>query len=772
MTLEKFMSYKRKTTIHFKEREIVITGPTGSGKTSILDAITFALYGQTSRTDRPANLKIEDICGIEGLVDLIFLCGDKEVCVRRGRDKRGKSTLEVFISNERIPGRIPELTKLIEKRLVGLDYKSFSASSFIRQEEMKLLGSKTAQQRIELLQNLFHLDVFDKAMDKIQEEQEEPNRRLNELKGNLDFLQTEIKKIPKLKQDIKILEQQKVIVEKEIESKKKKEEKMEKLIENRKMFLENKKSSLKQFEENEKRLSVKKESLKKSEMIQNEFLLLKKEIKNLEENFKDEEQLQEFYKSLEEKNNSFNVIKSKLNDYKKNKNKLITMIQKRQDQLNSEKANQEKRITNVDTTIDQEEAFQLLNLEGRFEERLERIDKEKTWLADKEEILNEILLEENSTNQGLNETRRNVKKINKDSFLLTEIKNSVNKLSEDLKLNEDQLKEESSNYKQELEVIEKELRKVNFTEDDARVLIKTKEDINKIKGFKQDYDQKRQKLEKLSNQDSLIQSLKSDILRLNEILKDSEGVKKEAEDLKAEIQKRENEEKILQSEITGLRNKHQKIYGDYVSLTKTLQQINEKKETATKLEREQMTIKNELDTYNVLRSRVFHPKGIPLFALNKILPKISYLAGDILTDLTDNRYTAVMMEPARDGASQGFSIQIKTPDGLRDITALSGGERTQVNAAIRLAISQELANIGQAQKFLSRIRTLFIDEGDLGSLDTRHSQQAFVSKLLRLKEKFHKVILITHMNEIAEQFPNRIYIGLDSEGYSTVIANN
>ncbi|MHA2338540.1 MAG: ATP-binding protein, partial [Candidatus Hodarchaeales archaeon] len=302
--------------------------------------------------------------------------------------------------------------------------------------------------------------------------------------------------------------------------------------------------------------------------------------------------------------------------------------------------------------------------------------------------------------------------------------------------------------------------------------IKTKEDINKIKGFKQDYDQKRQKLEKLSNQDSLIQSLKSDILRLNEILKDSEGVKKEAEDLKAEIQKRENEEKILQSEITGLRNKHQKIYGDYVSLTKTLQQINEKKETATKLEREQMTIKNELDTYNVLRSRVFHPKGIPLFALNKILPKISYLAGDILTDLTDNRYTAVMMEPARDGASQGFSIQIKTPDGLRDITALSGGERTQVNAAIRLAISQELANIGQAQKFLSRIRTLFIDEGDLGSLDTRHSQQAFVSKLLRLKEKFHKVILITHMNEIAEQFPNRIYIGLDSEGYSTVIANN
>ena len=108
--------------------------------------------------------------------------------------------------------------------MVGLDYKSFSASSFIRQDEMKLLGSKTAQQRIKLLQNLFHLDVFEKAMDDIQEEIEPRNRKLSEFNGQMKFLQEEIQKLPELERKIKILNQKKQDIEKTLSSKKEKEE--------------------------------------------------------------------------------------------------------------------------------------------------------------------------------------------------------------------------------------------------------------------------------------------------------------------------------------------------------------------------------------------------------------------------------------------------------------------------------------------------------------------------------------------------------------------
>jgi len=49
--LYKFMRYRQKTTIPFTHQFTVICGRTGHGKTTILDAITFALYRRTSRTD-------------------------------------------------------------------------------------------------------------------------------------------------------------------------------------------------------------------------------------------------------------------------------------------------------------------------------------------------------------------------------------------------------------------------------------------------------------------------------------------------------------------------------------------------------------------------------------------------------------------------------------------------------------------------------------------------------------------------------------------------
>ena len=57
LTMSAFGPYKEKEVIDFRELKnhhlFLITGPTGSGKTSIFDAICYALYGETSGTDRP-----------------------------------------------------------------------------------------------------------------------------------------------------------------------------------------------------------------------------------------------------------------------------------------------------------------------------------------------------------------------------------------------------------------------------------------------------------------------------------------------------------------------------------------------------------------------------------------------------------------------------------------------------------------------------------------------------------------------------------------------
>ncbi|HIH36559.1 MAG TPA: AAA family ATPase, partial [Methanocellales archaeon] len=73
--LKGFMRYLDKSSVHFPHKFNVIMGKTGTGKTSLLDAVTFALYKRTSRTDLP-NVKIQDICKPGGYIKITFSHGE------------------------------------------------------------------------------------------------------------------------------------------------------------------------------------------------------------------------------------------------------------------------------------------------------------------------------------------------------------------------------------------------------------------------------------------------------------------------------------------------------------------------------------------------------------------------------------------------------------------------------------------------------------------------------------------------------------------------
>ena len=74
----------------------------------------------------------------------------------------------------------------------------------------------------------------------------------------------------------------------------------------------------------------------------------------------------------------------------------------------------------------------------------------------------------------------------------------------------------------------------------------------------------------------------------------------------------------------------------------------------------------------------------------------------------------------------------------------------------------------QVGRTYARMKTLFIDEGDIGSLDPVTSRDLFVRKLFRMGEFFDKVILITHLTEVAERFPGRIQVSMTPEQVSRV----
>ena len=126
-------------------------------------------------------------------------------------------------------------------------------------------------------------------------------------------------------------------------------------------------------------------------------------------------------------------------------------------------------------------------------------------------------------------------------------------------------------------------------------------------------------------------------------------------------------------------------------------------------------------------------------------PDLSDLASSFLRDLTNGRYAELEL-------NEDYGA-ILLDDGDPK-TVISGGEEDVANLALRLAISQMIAE--RAGQPLS---LLVLDE-IFGSLDEDH-RAAVVDLLRSLADRFPQVILITHIDSVRDGFDRVIRVGLD-----------
>src|SRR2546428_12859144 len=176
-------------------------------------------------------------------------------------------------------------------------------------------------------------------------------------------------------------------------------------------------------------------------------------------------------------------------------------------------------------------------------------------------------------------------------------------------------------------------------------------------------------------------------------------------------------------------------------------------------ERQRESIRGEVEIEEVLVSRVFHKRGVVMYAVDQLLPELEIEASKNLSELTDGRFGRIRLETYEEGRGHGIRILVQGVDGQwHDVAEFSGGEKTQINAALRFAIARELASMPQIGRTFGRMETLFIDEGDLGSPDTEISRELVVQKILRMGVGFEEGVLVTRLAEIAERFPGRIRV--------------
>lgn len=162
----------------------------------------------------------------------------------------------------------------------------------------------------------------------------------------------------------------------------------------------------------------------------------------------------------------------------------------------------------------------------------------------------------------------------------------------------------------------------------------------------------------------------------------------------------------------------------------------------------------ERGLYRHLRT-VFGKNGIPSLIIEETLPEIEQRANALLDRLSDGRMH-VRLETLKDkktgGTRETLDIIITDEQGAaRPYETFSGGEAFRVNFALRIALSQLLA-----ERKGVRIRTLGIDEG-FGTQDEQ-GIESMIDAIQTIKDDFDKILVITHLDRLKEAFPVRIEV--------------
>ena len=172
------------------------------------------------------------------------------------------------------------------------------------------------------------------------------------------------------------------------------------------------------------------------------------------------------------------------------------------------------------------------------------------------------------------------------------------------------------------------------------------------------------------------------------------------------------------------------------------------------LETERETLARQADQHKQLE-RAFGKDGVPALLIEQALPQIEAKANDILDRLSGGsmavRFQTQRELKTREDLKETLDIIISDSAGTRDYEMFSGGEAFRVNFAIRLALSEVLA-----QRAGARLQTLVIDEG-FGSQDAL-GRQRLIEAINTIKADFAKILVITHIEALKEAFPTRIEV--------------
>lgn len=188
--MEGFGAFREKTEVDFDSVELAaLVGQTGSGKSTIIDGMTFALFGSVARyDDARAVAPVINQLEPEARVSLDFEVGGERYTAARvvRRTANGATTREARLEHGEtvLAGQAREMGPRVEK-LLGLDFDRFTKTVVLPQGRFAQFLHDKASDRQELLRHLLELGIYSRIGEEARRRASEARVRLDELEGQL-----------------------------------------------------------------------------------------------------------------------------------------------------------------------------------------------------------------------------------------------------------------------------------------------------------------------------------------------------------------------------------------------------------------------------------------------------------------------------------------------------------------------------------------------------------------------------------------------------------
>ena len=197
LTLSAFGAYAGKTELDLRELGerglYLITGDTGAGKTTIFDAIAFALFGKPSGDGRESFMLRSKFAAPETptKVELTFSNGGKTYKIKRNPEyerpkSRGTGTtkeqprVELVLPDGKVLTRHADVEEKI-RDILGVDRDQFCQIAMLAQGEFRKLLLAGTRERASIFRSIFKTDLYTKFQERVYKDCTAISRELNEM---------------------------------------------------------------------------------------------------------------------------------------------------------------------------------------------------------------------------------------------------------------------------------------------------------------------------------------------------------------------------------------------------------------------------------------------------------------------------------------------------------------------------------------------------------------------------------------------------------------